>query len=310
MRDFQPLLAEVAARLDVTSDVLKTDAQRLFHGRGQCFEGYQDLTVDRFGEQLLVSQFRNTEDDLQPLFDALREMLPDAQGLTLQRRQGRRTHSQVQWGSVPDRFVASEAGLQFWVELQRNQNVGLFLDMQPTRHWLREQCGYLEAPAVLNLFAFTCAFSVVAVAAGATKVVNNDMSKPALDWGKANHVLNTQDLRCVSMLGHNLFKSWWKLRKLAPFDVIIIDPPSNQQGSFNAEKQYGQILKRIPELAKPGAWVVACLNSPFLNEDFVPLQMSRWCPECELVQRLPNSPDFPDVSPDTALKVFLFRYRA
>lgn len=305
MRTFQPLLDEIATRLATSN----TDAQRLFHGRGQCFAGYEDLTVDRFGQQILVSQFRNTEDDLGPLFQQLRELLPDAEGLTLQHRQGRRTASQVQWGQVPERFVASEAGLDFWVELQRNQNVGLFLDMQPTRAWLREQCGYLEKPSVLNLFAFTCAFSVVAMAAGAAKVVNNDMSKPALVWGKENHKLNQQDLRSVNMLDHNLFKSWWKLRKLAPFDVIIIDPPSNQQGSFNAEKQYGQILKRIPELAKPGAWVVACLNSPFLNADFVPLQMSRWCSECELVERLPNSPDFPDVSLDSALKVFLYRYR-
>lgn len=308
MRDFQPLLAQVSGRLDAAGDT-DTNAQRLFHGRGQCFDGYQDLTVDRFGDQVLVSQFRNTDDDLQPLFGALRELLPEAQGLTLQRRQGRRTNSEVVWGAVPERFVASEAGLQYWVELQRNQNVGLFLDMQPTREWLREQCGYLDAPTVLNLFAFTCAFSVVAMAAGASKVVNNDMSKPALEWGKANHALNEQDPRSVNMLGHNLFKSWWKLRQLAPFDVIIVDPPSNQEGSFNAEKQYGQILKRIPELAKPGAWVVACLNSPFLNADFVPLQMSRWCPDCELVERLPNSPDFPDVSLDSALKVFLFRYR-
>lgn len=305
MRSFQPLLDEVAARLTDEN----TDARRLFHGRGQCFAGYEDLTVDRFGPQLLVSQFRNVENDLAPLFSQLREMLPEAQGLTLQQRQGRRTASEVQWGEVPDRFVASEAGLDFWVELQRNQNVGLFLDMQPTRFWLREQCGYLDKPSVLNLFAFTCAFSVVAMSAGASKVVNNDMSKPALLWGKDNHQLNQQDLRSVNMLDHNLFKSWWKLRKLAPFDVIIVDPPSNQQGSFNAEKQYGQILKRIPELAKPGAWIVACLNSPFLNADFVPLQMSRWCSGCELVERLPNSPDFPDVSLDSALKVFLFRYR-
>lgn len=308
MRDFKPLLAQVSGRLDAAGDT-DTDAQRLFHGRGQCFEGYQDLTVDVFGDQVLISQFRNTDDDLQPLFDALREMLPNAQGLTLQRRQGRRTNSDVVWGTVPERFAATEAGLQYWVEVQRNQNVGLFLDMQPTRAWLREQCGYLEAPTVLNLFAFTCAFSVVAMAAGASKVVNNDMSKPALAWGKANHALNKQDPRSVQMLGHNLFKSWWKLRQLAPFDVIIIDPPSNQEGSFNAEKQYGQILKRIPELAKTGAWIVACLNSPFLNADFVPLQMSRWCSDCELVERLPNSPDFPDVSSDSALKVFLFRYR-
>ena len=30
------------------------------------------------------------------------------------------------------------------------------------------------------------------------------------------------------------------------YDVIIIDPPTNQRGSFVAEKDYPQVLKRIP----------------------------------------------------------------
>ncbi len=133
------------------------------------------------------------------------------------------------------------------------------------------------------------------------------MSRPALDWGAENHAENGQDNRLVRMLPHNLFKSWWKIRQWAPYDLVIVDPPTNQRGSFNAEKQYGQILKRLPELTRPGARVLACLNSPFLNRDFLPAQMSRWSPECEFVEYLPNSDDFPDRYPDRALKVGVFK---
>ena len=161
---------------------------------------------------------------------------------------------------------------------------------------------------VLNLFAYTCSFSVAALDGGATHVVNVDMSRSALDWGRENHRLNGQDLRLVSMLPHNLFKSWWKIRQLGPYGVVIIDPPTRQRGSFVAEKQYGQVLKRLPEFAAPGAEVIACLNSPFLNTDFLPQQMARWCPQCRLLETLPAADDFPDRFPDRALKVMRFRY--
>jgi 23S rRNA (cytosine1962-C5)-methyltransferase len=208
-------------------------------------------------------------------------------------------------GEVADEVEVIETGLRFLVQPLRNQNVGLFLDMAPTRQWLEANAA---GKRVLNLFAFTCAFSVAALAGGATHVVNNDMSRPALEWGRRNHELNDQDLRQVSMLPHNLFKSWWKIRQLGPYELIIIDPPTNQRGSFNAEKQYGQILKRLPELCAPKAEVIACLNSPFLSEDFLPGQMARRCPQARLMEFMPRSEDFPDRFPERGLKVARFRY--
>jgi 23S rRNA (cytosine1962-C5)-methyltransferase len=110
------------------------------------------------------------------------------------------------------------------------------------------------------------------------------------------------------MLPHNVFKSWWKIRQLGPYDLVIIDPPTNQRGSFVAEKDYPAVLKRLPDLCAPGAEVIACLNSPFLNADHLPQLMARWCPECRFEELLPASPDFPDRFPDRGLKVCRFRF--
>ncbi len=176
-------------------------------------------------------------------------------------------------------------------------------------HVRRHLRPFFAGARVLNLFAYTCAFSVSALDAGAVCVVNNDMSRNALRWGERNHALNGQDLRSVRMLPHNLFKSWWKIRQYGPYDVIIIDPPTNQKGSFVAEKSYGQVLKRIPEFAARGARVLACLNSPFLDRDFLTGLMARWSPTCELRGFLPAHPDFPDRFPERALKVAEFVYR-
>ena len=150
--------------------------------------------------------------------------------------------------------------------------------------------------------------AVAAVAGGATRVVNNDMGKPALDWGRQNHELNDQDLRLVRMLPHNMFKSWGRIREFGPYDIVIIDPPTNQRGSFNAEKQYGQVLKRLSEFTAPGATILACLNSPFLNTDFLPGQMARWCPRASPVETMPVSEDFPEQFPDRGLKIYRFGF--
>lgn len=280
-------------------------ARRLFHGRGHCYEGLTGLTVDRFGSVLLIGCFDDRTARAGELAETLEVALPGVTGICLQHRQGRSTRSVVVAGQVPEEIEVTEAGLSFLVAPLRNQNVGLFLDMAPTRAWLRQNS---EGRRVLNLFAFTCAFSVAALAGGAAGVVNVDMSRPALDWGMRNHQRNGQDLRRVGMLAHNLFKSWQRLKTLGPFDVVIIDPPTNQRGSFNAEKQYGQVLRRLPELAAPGAEVIACLNSPFLNGDFLPAQMARWCPSARFLESMPVSPDFPDRFPDRALKIARFRY--
>ena len=300
MRDFQLVLDRCSERFREG-----TDAARLFHGRGHSYEGYEDVTVDLFPPCLLVTSYRSDERGVIQLAGLLAERLPSVCGICVQLRAGRRTRMQVAYGSVPDQMTVTEADLRFIVRPMRNQNIGLFLDMAPARHWLR-QCS--ADVAVLNLFAYTCGFSVAAVAGGASLVVNNDMSRSALEWGRDNHRENGHDSRLVAMLAHNLFKSWQKIRQRGPYDVVVIDPPTNQRGSFNAEKQSGQILKRIPEFAKPGARVLACLNSPFLNTDFLPAQMSRWCASCQFVEYLAASEDFPDRFADRALKVGVFRY--
>ncbi|MFV2091092.1 MAG: class I SAM-dependent methyltransferase [Pseudomonadales bacterium] len=302
MRDFAPVIAECQRRLGGEPE----GARRLFHGRGHCFPGYEDLVVDRFGRYLLIGCFGADTQGSAELGRQLAMRLDGIAGVAVQQRQGRRTQARMVLGEIPPEIEVIEAGCKFAVKPLGNQNVGLFLDMAPTRNWVRANA---SGRRVLNLFSFTCTFSVAALDGGATHVVNNDMSRSALDWGRANHLLNGHDSRMVSMLPHNLFKAWRKIRQLGPYGLVIIDPPTNQRGSFVAEKQYGQVMKRLSELCSPGADVIACLNSPFLNADFLKTQMARWCPEAQFAGDLPSSEDFPDRFPDRGLKVARFRFR-
>ena len=284
--------------------------RRVFHGRGHTYPGFEHIVVTWLPPYLLISTFKPVaggehfvRSDIDALSQAICEQLPSVQGICWQQRDGRRTYTEVVWGDVPAEHVVEEAGLSYQVFPTQNQNIGLFMDMGHVREHLAQ---YMPGARVLNLFSYTCAFSVSAIAHGAVTVVNNDMSKNALRIGNTNHELNNHDLRNVRMLPHNLFKSWWKIRQLGPYDVVIIDPPTNQRGSFVAEKSYGQVLKRLGEFMNPGGRVIACLNSPFLGPEFLTAQMQRWCPQAQLQGFLPAHPDFPDKFPERGLKVAEF----
>lgn len=285
-------IAEATARLNalLESDqpVAEWNSQRLFHGRGCTFPGFEQVTIDLFSPVLFLTFFKPCEEIIETaLVDAVSTLAMDygLQAVQVQRRYLPGAPTDCVWGELPQDPVAVRGPLRFPICLDGRQNVGFFLDMEPGRQWLEAHC---EGKRVLNLFAYTCAFSVVAQAAGASGVVNVDMSRSSLSQGRENHRANNQPTDTIKFLAENILKSWGRVRRPGPYDIVIMDPPSYQPGSFVAEKDYGKLLRRIPQLLKPGGDVLVCLNSPELDEDFIYELMAQECPECELIERLPG----------------------
>jgi 23S rRNA (cytosine1962-C5)-methyltransferase len=283
------------------------DACRLFHGRGRTFPDYQHLSIDYFHPLVLITLFAQVEDDwLQSLVTAVKAVV-EPHGITaiaVQQRYAKGAPLQLAWGKLPHKLAAREAGLNFGLQLGGRQNLGFFLDMAAARQWLSERAA---GKRVLNLFAYTCAFSVVARAAGATQVVNLDMSASALRQGQQNHQRNGI-LGGAQFLSHDLFKSWGKLRRLGPFDLIIVDPPSRQPGSFVADRDYSRVLQKLPALCAADAQLLLCLNSPHLETGFLRAEVATQAAEFEYQERLPNPPGFVDENPELSLKVLSYRY--
>jgi 23S rRNA (cytosine1962-C5)-methyltransferase len=207
-------------------------------------------------------------------------------------------------GEPIEEWLITENGLRYKLDLGIKQNNGLFLDMRYGRRWVQQQA---QGKRVLNLFAYTCGFSVAAIAGGAEHVVNLDMARAALNRGRDNHRLNEHDLNKVSFLGHELFKSWGKVKRSGPYDLVIIDPPSFQKGSFALSRDYQKILRRLPELLTPTGTVLACINDPDTGPDFLIDGMSAEAPELTFQERLENPPEFPDISADSGLKALVFK---
>ncbi len=283
------------------------DSRRIFHGRGSTYPGYKHLVIDWYAPVLWMVLFREPEEGwLEGLLAEIQPYLSEEYGvecLLLQRRYLPGAPSEVIYGCLPEANLAREDGLSYKLTLGANQNCGFFPDMAIGRRWVREQAA---GKRVLNLFSYTCAFSVVACAGGAHSVVNIDMSRSALKTGQANHALNNLETP-VRYLGHDIFRSWKKLRQLGPYDLMIIDPPAFQKGSFIAENDYGRLIRRLAPLAEEGAEILATINAPYFGEGFLIDLFAEYWPEAKYVERLANSPDFPDVSEESSLKVMRFR---
>ncbi|WP_434952255.1 class I SAM-dependent methyltransferase [Shewanella sp. HL-SH4] len=286
----------------------ENEVQRVFHGRGGLFQGEEHLCLDWYPPVLLLTSFKSLDEpEQQALFTAITEQYhqqADSKELNLafQHRSGGQTVTELVSGSVPDNHVVTEQGALFNVHIMRGQNHGLFLDMANGRRWVRQ---HAQGKKVLNLFAYTCGFSVTALLGGADEVVNMDMSKGALSIGKQNHVLN--DLpQGARYLGHDIFKSWGKLTKLGPYDLIVADPPSNQKGSFVATKDYERLLKRLPSLLADNGEVLLCLNAPELGCDFLMQQVSDNAPQLHYVERIANPDIFADIDEQKSLKVLRY----
>lgn len=303
-------LLDTIAQLEVP-----TDACRLFHGRGGRHPGCEHLVLDAFPVLVLTSFQPLDEAALQALDTALLARWAQiGQGQPLNwvfqmRQPGTKAETRLVRGSVPEPHIVTEAGLQYRAHVLRGQNHGLFLDMAAGRRWVRAHVAqhpeHRHGLKVLNLFAYTCAFSVAALDAGARQVLNMDMAQGALATGQHNHQLN--GLTGASFLAHDIFSSWGKITRSGPYHLIVIDPPSYQKGSFVATKDYAKLMRRLPDLLRPGGHVLLCLNAPELGTAFLQDQMAEIAPTLQFVERIANPAAFADVDEERSLKVLLYR---
>ncbi len=284
----------------------KEEFKRLFHGRGGLYEDWRHLTVDSIDNILSVAFYFEEESETE-FIEVVQDFVQKSQKyetLVIQKRYIKGAPSEVLVGSVPEDLTILENGMHLKLNLLSNKNNYYFPDMKNGRQFVRE---HAKGKHVLNLFSYTCAFSVAAKYAEAKSVVNIDMSKGALKVGMANHSLNKLDPGGVSFLPYNILKSFSSIKKKGPYDLIIIDPPSFQRGSFEATKDYEKIIKKLPQIASDECILLACLNSPELESNFLIEMITQWAPSFVYEKRLENLQEFTSLDEEKSLKNLIFR---
>lgn len=281
------------------------EVKRLFHGRGNLYKEYSHITVDSIDEVLFVCFFeqKENEEELIFLFQRIYKESNTFSTLIIQRRYLEKQPCEAIEGNLQKEFVAIENDLKYKISFE-NRNLGLFFDMKKGREFVKQNS---KNKKVLNLFSYTCAFSVCAIEGGAISVINMDMAKNMLNLGRANHILNNHDTKKVKFFAHNILKSWSKLKKEGPYDLIIIDPPSFQKGSFAASNDYLKIIKRLDSLASKQCIVLSCLNAPELDSNFIKNIFKEHAPSFKYEKRLENLKDFASLNEEKSLKNLVFK---
>jgi 23S rRNA (cytosine1962-C5)-methyltransferase len=165
---------------------------------------------------------------------------------------------------APEHFVVRENGLQFVVRPYDGYAFGLFLDQRENRRRVRELAADRN---VLNLFSYTCGFSVAAAAGGAQSTVSVDLARKSLEWGKENFAANGLALDAHLFIKDDAFNYFKRAaRQRRTFDLVLIDPPSFarvKQGRrvFTVEKDLQLLVAGAVELLAPGGVLLVSTNA-------------------------------------------------
>ena len=263
------------------------------------------MTIDSIDEVLFIVLFDELEKKKD---DELLKMIKDVfqffnyKTLVLQRRYLDKSPCELLEGTLKENNIAIESSIKYSITFT-NKNIGFFPDMKVGHDYISN---IAKDKNVLNLFSYTCAFSLSASKAGASKVVNVDMSKTALTIGRKNHHLNNLDTSNIHFMPYNILKSWNRIKKQGPYDIIIIDPPSFQKGSFAASKDYEKIIKKLDSLASEKCVVLSALNAPELDTDFIKNIFKKYAPLFKFEKRLENMDTFPAIDKEKSLKNLIF----
>ncbi len=252
-----------------------TTAFRLVHEAGDALPG---LAVDVYGSHLVAQLYEDesgTWDDrprrervldrLASLgFDGVYLKVRPRQANTLvdTRREELAPREAVRGTSATDELVVLEEGVPYGVRLGDGLSTGLFLDQRTNRRRVREAA---EGKRVLNLFAYTCAFSVAAAVGGARSTTSVDAAGVALDRGRANlGRVGATDDKAHALVASDAFE-WLAgaARRKDRWDLVLLDPPSystTKTGRFVGRTDYGDLAAMAMAVLAPGGALLACSN--------------------------------------------------
>jgi 23S rRNA G2069 N7-methylase RlmK/C1962 C5-methylase RlmI len=218
------------------------------------------ITVDTYEGALVINDYRAFERDgadawLDDAVAAVRGAV-DASEVFVKRRERLAHHGEgQQYERQADRGAwrtVTEGGHKFRVNLSDYVDTGLFLDHRITRARATAE----PARTMLNLFAYTGAFSVYAGAAG-MQTTTVDLSNTYLDWAGQNLALNQltgelvrADVREFLVEARRAGRRW---------DLIVVDPPTfsnskKMDGTFDVQRDHAALLDDVLAVSSGVVW--------------------------------------------------------
>ena len=320
---------ELIARLEAE----QTNAYRLFHGT---VEGRPGLTVDHYGQLILVQSFHATlpASQLAEIEAFYAAAFPGSELIYNDRSPA---NSRIANAVPPDRKELattrrefSELGVKYWVQARHDgQDPWLFLDLRAAR---RRVMAEAEGKSVLNVFAYTCGVGIAAAKAGARHVVNVDFAESSLTVGRDNAKLNDLPVR-PRFVKSDAFAAMRQLagigqakmvrgKRMPPFpelakhrfDLVFMDPPRYSKSPFGVVdlvNDYPALLKPALLCTHEGGTLICCNNVADVERQAWADQIVRSAEKAgrtvrEMEWIMPEE-DFPSLDGNPPLKVLLLR---
>ncbi len=228
------------------------------------------LAIDFYDGRFCVHYFTSTRESDEPREDLYREVTDALHSLfhaSLEsiywrtRIKREKTEQYEKTSETKEFFSVLEYGLRFMVNLTDYLDTGLFLDHRETRRLVASMA---KGKRLLNLFAYTCSFSVHAAAAGAAFTKSVDLSNTYTDWGRENFLLNSLSLKNNPIIREDCLQFLEKERGV--YDLIVIDPPTISRSKkmdqlFDIQKDYPFLISQALTLLSPGGTLFFSTNS-------------------------------------------------
>ncbi len=252
-------------------------ACRLIHAES---DGLPGITVDKYGDYLvcqflsagaerwkteivriLEERFSGPPDGCMPGIGPCRGIY-ERSDVAIREKEGLFPSTGVLSGEhPPERIQIQEGGLGFRVDVLKGHKTGFYLDQRENRAMIPALISSgCQGADVLNCFAYTGAFGVAALAAGAGSVTNIESSAVFLEQARENIALNGLDGARVRNLPEDVFHTLRRFRdSRRQFDVIILDPPKFAESRSQmpgACRGYKDINLLAAKLLKPGGMLI------------------------------------------------------
>ncbi|EID4420323.1 class I SAM-dependent methyltransferase [Vibrio vulnificus] len=239
-------------------------------------DGMPGVTIDRY-QNFFVCQLLSAgaEHQKKNIVDALIEVFPDCNvyersDVSVRKKEGLQETTGVLHGEMPPKSVViEENGVKISVDIVGGHKTGFYLDQRDSR---QQAMKYVKDKEVLNCFSYTGGFGLYALKGGAKRVINADVSQPALDTAKFNAELNAFDIskKRAVFLNADVFKLLREYRDQGTkFDVVIMDPPkfAESKAQLNgACRGYKDINMLAMQILNPGGTLLTYSCSGLMDQ--------------------------------------------
>jgi 23S rRNA (cytosine1962-C5)-methyltransferase len=266
------LLSDIISTIDFRQQAgfaVLNSAYRLLNG---FYESEIDLVIDRYASTLVFFNHADPPESLKGLIPdiqaALLENLPGVECVLIKIRRSEEPLARrgvPTFGETPaKKFV--ENGINYALDLRLNQDASFYLDTRQVRRWLKDHSSEWD---VLNCFAYTGSLGASALAGGARRVVQLDLSRKFLSLAKETYSLNNLTLKENDFLVGDFFRLTGRMRKEGiKFDCVILDAPlfsTGRSASIDTAQDTARLINKVRPLVKDEGTILCINNSLFLS---------------------------------------------